>query len=110
MRSHSFTAIPVINRDGDYVGTVTEGDFLWHILRYGKGSLKAEEDYRIKDIIRADFMPPVTVSATEEELLDKAMMQNFVPVVDDRNKFIGIVTRQDVIRFFVDSYKQASGQ
>ena len=26
------------------------------------------------------------------------MNQNFIPVVDDRNFFIGIVTRQDIIR------------
>ena len=32
MRAHSYTAIPVITRDGKYVGTVSEGDFLWHII------------------------------------------------------------------------------
>ena len=90
MRSHSYTAIPVITREGDYVGTVTEGDFLWHILRYGGGSLKDQEGYRVGDIVRDE----------------KAKMQNFVPVVDDRNKFIGIVTRQDIIRFFVEKHKE----
>ncbi len=106
MRSHSYTAIPVITREGDYVGTVTEGDFLWHILRYGGGSLKDQEGYRVGDIVRDEFMPPVRVDATDEELIEKAKMQNFVPVVDDRNKFIGIVTRQDIIRFFVEKHKE----
>lgn len=106
MRSHSYTAIPVITRDGDYVGTVTEGDFLWHILRYGRGSLKDQERYRVVDIVREDFMPPVKVNSTAEELIDKALGQNFVPVVDDRNKFIGIVTRQDLIRYFVEKNRK----
>ena len=29
MLHHGYTAIPVINREGKYVGTVSEGDFLW---------------------------------------------------------------------------------
>ncbi len=109
MRSHSYTAIPVINREGDYVGTVTEGDFLWHILRYGEGSLKAQEVYKVGDIVRDDFMPPVTISATDDELIEMATRQNFVPVVDDRNKFIGIVTRQDIIRFFITNKQSQKG-
>ncbi len=102
MRKHGYTAIPVISKDGDYVGTISEGDFLWHILKFGRGSLKDQEQYRVRDILREDFMPAVKVSATAEELIDKATNQNFVPVVDDRNKFIGIVTRRDIIRYFVD--------
>ena len=37
-----------------------------------------------------------------EELLMRAMNQNFIPVVDDRNLFIGIVTRKDVIKHFYE--------
>lgn len=105
MHRHGYTAIPVISRDGDYVGAISEGDFLWHILKFGRGSLKDQEQYRVSDIIRKDFMPAVKVSATAEELIDKATNQNFVPVVDDRNKFIGIVTRRDIIKYFVDKQK-----
>ena len=32
------------------------------------------------------------------------MERNFAPVVDDRNKFVGIVTRRDVLRYLSDSY------
>lgn len=102
MKRGGYTAIPVVSRDGDYIGTISEGDFLWHILEYGRGSLKDQEDYRVRDIIRKDFMRPVKVNATVEELIESAMKQNFVPVVDDRNKFIGIVTRRDIIKHFVE--------
>jgi CBS domain-containing protein len=37
-----------------------------------------------------------------EELLQNAMNMNFVPVVDDLDNFIGIVTRRDIIRYFAD--------
>ena len=106
MKSHGYTAIPVITRDGDYVGTISEGDFLWHIIKYGRGSLKDQEAYSVRDILRKDFMPPVKVSATAEELIDRATNQNFVPVVDDRNKFIGIVTRRDIIKYFIENRKK----
>lgn len=105
MKSHGYTAIPVITREGDYVGTISEGDFLWHIIKYGRGSIKDQEDYYVRDIIRKDYMRPVKVSATVEELLESAMNQNFVPVVDDRNKFIGIVTRRDIIKYFIEKNK-----
>lgn len=105
MKSRGYTAIPVITRDGDYVGTISEGDFLWHIIKYGRGSLKDQEAYSVKDILRKDFMPPVKVGATAEELIERATNQNFVPVVDDRNKFIGIVTRRDIIKYFIENKK-----
>jgi len=102
MRRYGYTAIPVITEDGDYVGTVTEGDFLWHILRNEKGSLKEQEQYFVNDIVRDNFMEAVSVTATAEELIEKATNQNFVPVVDDRNKFIGIITRRDIIKYFME--------
>ena len=37
MRHHGYTAIPVISRTGQYVGTVSEGDFLWCLLDQGSG-------------------------------------------------------------------------
>src|SRR5665647_360710 len=33
MKHHGYTAIPVINREGKYLNTISEGDFLWYILR-----------------------------------------------------------------------------
>ena len=105
MKTRGYTAIPVITRDGDYVGTISEGDFLWHIIEYGRGSLKDQEEYSVRNIIRKDYMRPVKVSAAVEELIESATNQNFVPVVDDRNKFIGIVTRRDIIKYFVEKDK-----
>ncbi len=105
MREHGYTAIPVISKEGDYVGTISEGDFLWHIIENGQGKLKEQEKYQIKDIIREDFMEAVSINASAEEIIEKATNQNFVPVVDDRNKFIGIVTRRDIINYFMNKHK-----
>lgn len=103
---HKYTAIPVIDHEGIYHGTITEGDFLWNILGKApeKSSLTQDfhdlEHHAVSDLIRADFNPPVRVSATMDDLLQCVMDQNFVPVVDDRGVFVGIITRKDVIGYF----------
>lgn len=102
MRAHGYTAIPVIDENGCYVGTVSEGDFLWHIVDEDSYGMKQQENYCISDILRKDFNPAVKIDVNMKELLDRSMKQNFIPVTDDRGTFIGIVTRQDIIRYFVN--------
>ena len=63
--------------------------------------MKQQEKFYVRDIIRKDFNPAVKIDVQMDELLNRAMHQNFVPVTDDRGTFIGIVTRQDIIRHFI---------
>lgn len=105
MRANGYTAIPVITKDGDYVGVISEGDFLWHIVDRKKNGIKDFEHCSVRDLIREDFMKAVKIDASPDELLESATNQNFVPVVDDRNKFIGIVTRRDIITYFMEKEK-----
>ena len=46
---------------------------------------------------------PVSVTADMRSLLMKAADQNFVPVVDDKGDFIGIVTRRAIMRYWLDT-------
>ena len=108
MRYHGYTAIPVITRQGRYVGTVSEGDFLWKLLSGTEPAesapltMKDTEPLKVRDILRRDSYPSVRITVTMEELLQNAMNMNFVPVVDDLDNFIGIVTRRDIIRYFAE--------
>ena len=106
MRHHGYTAIPVISRDGKYVGTVSEGDFLWRLVSDERDnrtcSMKELEQLRVRDILRETQYLPVRITVSMEELLSSAMNQNFIPVVDDIGSFIGIVTRKDIIRYFAE--------
>lgn len=105
MHAHGYTAIPVVGKDGSYAGTVSEGDFLWNMLEKECFTKKELEEYKIRDIIRPDWNPAVKISATMDDLLQRVMVQNFVPVVDDRELFVGIITRRDVIKYFCFSEK-----
>lgn len=98
LRSRGYTALPVLDRDGCYVGTVSEGDFLWNILDNGNNSLFAQEQRPLRSILRPGFNPAVSVRVTMKELMEQAMNQSFIPVVDDRGAFVGIVTRQTIMR------------
>ena len=113
LRHHGRSAVPVINRKGQYVGTVSEGDFLWSLLsdeggRHATRSLKDLEKLRVRDIFCEDNAPPVGITVSMEELLTSAMNQNFVPVVDDLENFIGIITRKDIIRYFAEQKNPAA--
>ena len=103
MRNRGYTAIPVITRDGRYAGTVSEGDFLWRLLSQEDARrplpMKELEDLRIRDIRNVDAYPPVRITVTMDALLESAMNQNFIPVIDDLDNFIGIVTRRDIISY-----------
>ena len=98
MKPHGYTATPVISRSGQYVGTVSEGDFLWKIFSEDVLNMRDLERIPLSEILRMDWNTPINITATFEDLLTRITEQNFVPVVDDRGVFIGIITRKDVIK------------
>ena len=97
MRYHGYAAIPVIDDEGHYMGTVTEGDFLWALYNNNNPDLKKLEKTELKTIIRHDYQP-ILASASMDEILTRAYSQNFVPVIDDRGVFIGIIKRKDIMK------------
>lgn len=97
MKYHGYAAIPVIDDDGHYMGTVTEGDFLWALYNNNNPDLKKLEKTQLKTIIRHDYQP-ILASASMNEILTRAYSQNFVPVIDDRGVFIGIIKRKEIMR------------
>ena len=103
MEYHKYSCIPVINEKGKYVGTITEGDLLWGLKKRGDLNLKGAEEVPITSFKRRADYTPVRVDSDMEDLLDKAMRQNFVPVIDDQKNFIGIVTRRDIMQYICSS-------
>ena len=99
MESSGFAALPILNKDGSYRGTLTEGDLLWGIKKLGLTDLRNMEDHGIMEIAHRRDNTPVSVAAKPEDLVSTAVTQNFVPVVDDKDTFIGIVTRGAIIKY-----------
>ena len=104
MEHHGYTAIPLLGVEGKYIGTITEGDLLWFLKDRNFPDLKLLEDMPITSIERRRDNQAVKIDESMENLFDKVMNQNFVPVIDDKKIFIGIVTRKDIIKFCFDTY------
>ena len=98
LRFHGYTAIPVLAKEGRSVGTVRAGDFLWCLLDQGSGDIQTQEKQPLRRVIRPGFNPAVRIDVALEELVERALRQSFIPVVDDRGAFVGIVTRQNIIK------------
>lgn len=110
MEYHKYASIPMLNREDEYVGTITEGDLLWGIKSYQNMDLKRAENIFIQDFPRKADYEAVSADADMEDLLRKAMNQNFVPVVDDQKKFIGIITRKTIIEYCYERMQEMENE
>lgn len=106
LRRSGFAAIPVIDCEDRYIGVVSVADFLWNILAYNQNlediTLKRLEHMTVRDFLQNGKVKAACIDTAMENLLERAKSQNFVPVIDDRSVFIGIVTRSDIIKYFLD--------
>ena len=104
MENSGYTALPVLDKDGSYCGVLTEGDLLWAFKRLCVMDLRQTEDHFISEILPRREIHPVRVDTRIEDLVLVAADQNFVPVIDDKNAFIGIVTRSTILKYCMDRY------
>ena len=108
MEYHKYSAVPIINRAGNYVGTLTEGDILWELKDRKLSNLHEAEEIMLRHTNRKRDNEPVNVNCNIEDLVMTSMNQNFVPVIDDNCIFIGIVTRKSIIEYCYKQYKAVS--
>ena len=99
MEPAGYAALPILNRRGEYRGTLTEGDLLRAVKNFCNMDLHQTEVHRIMEIPRRKDNVPVRVTTSMQDLVERASHQNFVPVVDDKDTFIGIVTRRSIIKY-----------
>lgn len=105
MEHYRYSAVPVINRKGNYVGTINEGDLLWDLKNRNLKDLQETEHIPLSSVRRRWNNDPINVNCEIEDLFMTAMNQNFVPVIDDNQIFIGIITRKDVIQYCFEKIK-----
>ncbi|AXF57266.1 CBS domain-containing protein [Salicibibacter kimchii] len=98
MRHHSYTAAPLVNEEGRFAGTVTEGDLLWQLVDHKEEGFDKAMNLRLKDITLRVQNLPIFIHAQMEDLIALSADQNFIPVTDDAEYFIGIVRRRDIIK------------
>ena len=99
MEAAGYAALPILNKRGEYSGTLTEGALLWALKNMCIRDIRLAAARRIMEISRRNDHEPVRVNTNMRELVSRASSQNFVPVVDDKDTFIGIVTRSNIVKF-----------
>lgn len=97
-RTCGYSSVPVIREDGTYAGVVSEGDFLWTYID-GKDCDETGKPNTIAPILHLTRGEPVKIDRPILDVIQMAMDQNFVPILDDRDMYIGIVTRKSIIEY-----------
>lgn len=107
MEYHGYTAIPILDDEGRYVGTLTEGDLLRKLKNTPKMDFTETSKVLVKNIPARVCNRPVHINCDIEDLVSTTLNQNFVPVLDDQDKFIGIIKRSAIIKYCFDKlYRQ----
>ena len=104
MEKIGYSALPILSRDGKYRGTLTEGDLLRAIKGMDISDKRSMEKIGIMELRRRKDYKTVSVDTKVEDLMSRAIEQNFVPVVDDRDTFIGIITRKAILQYCMRQY------
>ena len=111
MEFYRYSVIPLLDDSGRYIGTLSEGDLLRYIKKDLDFDLTKGEDVKIADITRYRSYKPLSLESTLEDLIELAMEQNFIPILDDRGVFMGIIRRRTILEYcrkeLHDSLKEA---
>ncbi|NQX46008.1 CBS domain-containing protein [Paenibacillus tritici] len=100
LENHYYSAIPIIDEAGKYVGTLSEGDLLWKLKTTDGMSFENMAGVTVGTIQRHVHNESVEIHSQMEDMLTLAADQNFVPVVDDSGIFLGIIRRKDIIEYY----------
>ena len=116
LRSRDVSAVPVVDPDGRVIGIVSEADLLLkqegldtEVPRFIERRKRRKERAKARGKRAQDLMtsPAVTVGASaliaEAARLMHGNAIKRLPVVDDRGRLLGIVSRADLIKVFLRS-------
>ncbi len=100
---YKYSVIPLIDDDGNYISSISEGDVLRFIKNQHQFNIKSAENSKLSEINLYRPYKAINISAPFNEIVLLALNQNFVPILDDRNKFIGIVKRKSILQYLISN-------
>ena len=102
MSHHHYTSIPVLGSEGHYLYSISTGDILFYLSEHDM-TLKEMENVPLEVIPVFRPVMALSVTATENDIKRALLNQNFIPMVDERGIFIGIVTRRRLAQTLSES-------
>ena len=99
MKPNGFGSVPILDDDGGYVGTLSTGDLMWHLMQLPGTWQDIARSTPLSSVRRRLDDSAVHIDAEFRQLVARVTTQGFVSVVDDRGVFIGIVRRRPIIEY-----------
>lgn len=103
--AHKFSVVAIIDEDGRFISTISEGDILRYIKNIKNFNLMIAENVGISDVERYRPYKALSINTSLDEIIKLSLEQNFIPVVDDRNMYIGIIKRKTIIDYLLENKK-----
>lgn len=100
--NNRITGMPVVNERGEMVGIVSEFDIM-NQLAEAKGAKKGEEKFNLQQpFVFTRGARGISTDTTLKEILSVFLKHKYrrLPVVDRKNRLVGIITRRDLMRLF----------
>ena len=107
MHYHKYKAVPIIDTEGKYLATLRSEDVFRYFMERGSFDKTLAEHVLAIDIADSSSSKPLLHSATMQDLIENVKEHNFVPIVDDRGCFIGIILRREVLNYVLKFYRES---
>lgn len=103
---HKFSVVPLIDKEGHYITTVSEGDILRYIKNHCDFDIQTAEDTLLDTIEKYRPYKALDINCSIKDVLVLSLEQNFIPMIDDRGMYIGLIKRKDIIGYFIQKYAE----
>ena len=104
---NNYSSVPLISDKGKYLGALAPSDLLWSLKNNPHINFENSEKYSLKDVPLHKKIRPARINEPLERIIKLSKYQNFIPVTDDNDIFIGIIRRRDVIDYLLKAYYPA---
>ena len=102
MARNRYTMIPVLERNSmRYLYSLSSSDILRKVMADNNPAVTREA--LLSSISVQRFIVPCAQSTDINDLTDLVINQNYVPLVDEKGVFQGIVTRRAIINYLLSS-------
>ena len=111
MRKHNVRQLPVTNKENELIGVLSDRDIREAMLPVGllPGASENEMEEMLANTSVEKVMTRKVVTATTDDSLEDAVVLlhdfrvNSLPVVDDKGRVAGIITRTDILKAFIEA-------
>lgn len=95
-----FTMVPVLERNSErYLYSLAASDILMRILK--DGDIEKTKLEMLSSVSIDRLIVPCDKETDITALADLAVSQNFIPIIDAKGAFVGLVTRQAIIDYLI---------